>query len=66
ALADMTDYTVRIMQSTLYGTFRLDKCGKCIYRAMKGYHGTDTIVLEIADGAGNKKTVTITVTVTKE
>jgi len=66
ALPDTTDYTVRMVQSTLYGTFRLDKCGSGVYRAMKGYHGTDTIVLEIADGAGNKKTVTITVTVTKE
>lgn len=65
-LADTTDYTVRIMQSTLYGTLRLDKCGSGAYRAMEGYHGTDTIMLEISDGAGNKKNVTITVTVTKE
>ncbi len=66
ALPDTTDYGVRILQSTLYGAFRLDINGEGVYRAMKGYRGTDTVVLEISDSAGNKKTVTVTVTVTEE
>lgn len=64
-LSDTSDYTVRIVQSPLFGAIRLDLGGKGVYRAMKGYRGTDTVVLEISDGAGNKKTVTVTVTVTE-
>lgn len=56
----------RIMESTVYGTFRLDLSGEGQYRAMKGFRGEDRIVLEIYDPAGNRKTVTITVTVTEE
>ena len=56
----------RIMESTVYGTFRLDLSGEGQYRAMKGFRGEDRIVLEIYDPAGNRKTVTIAVTVTEE
>ena len=56
----------RIMESTVYGTFRLDLSGEGQYRAMKGFRGEDRIMLEIYDHAGNRKTVTITVTVTEE
>ena len=56
----------RIMESTVYGTFRLDLSGEGQYRAMKGFRGEDRIVLEIYDPAGNRKTVTIVVTVTEE
>ncbi len=57
---------VRIMESTVYGTFRLDLSGKGYYRAMKGFRGEDKVVLELYDTAGNRKTVTIAVTVTEE
>ena len=56
----------RIMESTVYGTFQLDLSGKGYYRAMKGFRGEDRILLEIYDPAGNRKTVTIAVTVTEE
>lgn len=56
----------RIMESTVYGTFRLDLSGKGYYRAMKGFRGEDKVVLELYDTAGNRKTVTIAVTVTEE
>lgn len=56
----------RIMESTVYGTFRLDLSGKGYYRAMKGFRGEDKVILEIYDTAGNRKTVTIAVTVTEE
>lgn len=56
----------RIMESTVYGTFRLDLSGEGQYRAMEGFRGEDRILLEIYDPAGNRKTVTITVTVTEE
>ena len=56
----------RIMESTVYGTFRLDLSGEGQYRAMKGFRGEDKVILEIYDTAGNRKTVTIAVTVTEE
>ncbi len=56
----------RIMESTVYGTFRLDLSGEGQYRAMKGFRGEDRIMLEIYDPVGNRKTVTIAVTVTEE
>lgn len=65
SLGDTSDYSVRIVQSTLYGTFRLNLNGDGAYRAIKNYRGTDTVIVEISDGAGNKKTVTITVTVSE-
>lgn len=64
-LGDTADYTVRIMESTVYGSFRLDLNGKGFYRAMENFRGKDRIVLEISDGAGNRKTVTVTVNVTE-
>ena len=65
-LGDTEGYTVRIMESTVYGTFKLHLSGEGYYRAMKNFRGEDRVVLEISDSAGNKKTVTITVTVTEE
>lgn len=64
-LGDTEGYTVRIMKSTVYGSFRLDLSGEGSYRAMKNFCGEDTVVLEISDGTGNRKTVTITVNVTE-
>ncbi len=63
-LGDTEGYTVRIMESTVYGTFKLHLKGEGYYRAMKNFRGEDRIVLEISDSAGNKKNITITVSVT--
>lgn len=56
----------RILESTVYGTFRLDLSGEGQYRAMKDFRGEDQVVLELYDAVGNRKTVTIAVTVTEE
>jgi hypothetical protein len=56
----------RILESTVYGLFQMNLSGKGYYRAMKDFRGEDQVVLELYDAVGNRKTVTITVTVTEE
>ena len=66
SIGDTEGYSIRIMESTVYGAFELNLSGEGAYRAMKNFRGDDRIVLEISDAAGNKKTVTISITVTEE
>ncbi len=56
----------RILESTVYGLFQMNLSGKGYYRAMKDFRGEDQVVLELYDAVGNRKTVTIAVTVTEE
>ncbi len=65
SIGDTSSYTIRILQSTLFGTPRIDQSGEVVYRAMKGFRGEDVIVLEISDGTGNRKQITLTIHVTE-
>ena len=65
-IGNTTEYTVRIMESTVYGTFQINQSGNGSYRAMRDFLGDDHILLEISDAAGNKKAITIRINVTKE
>ncbi len=65
-LGDTQEYSVRIIESTVYGKFQLNLGGSGNYHAMENFLGEDRVVLEISDAAGNKKNITISITVTEE
>ncbi len=62
-LGDMTNVSYTIVCSPLFGALRINEDGICSYKTMKGYMGEDTVSVILRDGAGNSKTVNITITV---
>lgn len=62
---DVTAFQVRLIQSPVFGTIRLNNNGELTYNAMKGYDGIDTVLIEISDGAGNRKVITLVIDLLK-
>lgn len=55
--------TMRIVQSPVFGAFRLNRGGNGTYNAPKGFRGVEIALIEISDGTGNHKIVRVTITV---
>lgn len=54
---------MRIVQSPVFGSFRLNHGGDGAYTAPKGFRGEETARIELSDGAGNRKIICVTVSV---
>lgn len=55
--------TMRIVQSPVFGAFRLNRSGNGTYNAPTGFRGEETALIEISDETGNRKIVRVTITV---
>lgn len=64
-IGSVDGYKVRFIQSPSFGKFRLDRNGTFHFEAMKNFKGETAAVIEISDGAGNKKEITVTVEITE-
>lgn len=63
--SDCTGLNFRILQSPVFGTVKLNYNGSLRFTAMKGYIGTEELIVELSDDAGNTKTVKYTITITE-
>lgn len=54
---------LRLVRAPCFGVFRLNSDGSMRYSPLKGYTGEEAVVFELSDGAGNRKTVTVTIEV---
>ena len=62
---DLTGLTYRYLLTPQFGSIRVDMSGTIAYSAMKGYRGSDKAIIEVSDPAGNRRIVTVNVTVTE-
>ena len=62
---DLSGYHLRLIQTPVFGTIRLNNNGELNYSAMRGYDGIDTVKIEISDDAGNRKVITLVIDLMK-
>lgn len=65
SIGNINGLKTRFSTTAVYGSVRLDRDGNLTYTAMPGYAGSDEIKIEVYDGVGTIKTVTISITVTE-
>ena len=66
SLGSLENVDYRFAQTSIYGRLSLCEDGTLTYTAMRGYAGKDVIKLDIYNGDGELKTVTIEITVTEQ
>ena len=64
-LGELGEIVHRFVTTPAYGAVRLNSDGILTYDAMYGYKGEDIIKIELYDGVGDSKIITVKVTVTE-